>query len=386
MCRRGKGCRSESREVERWQLDEGCTGISPPPGDPLPKISAQTLGVADATASVPGAHSSTSDSAMECDESHDPLDILTGVAGRVGEGFSGCSVVEDAVGQKRKGGSKPGKHTCWALGCMVPASECKRIDKGRHADANFAAKQQNITFGTDRQGNERLVVPYTDYLCTDHMPVLPAKQILGAPVLIQTEAEGMLPAIVVEPAPLPTAGRGGQGRRTQNAQMLWLARADGGAEAHLTEADVWRLAELRRAYDVSLKKGVDAQKAAHRQLVDALRHKVAYSRDQPAEANEGEADEQPPAADGQPPRSPAPPLLQMCLRKRPERKAEVEEAKVPKVQAPVIKPLLYSDMAHANKTILGKDSCWLKSGACALKALSQPAAELYEYLNYQLKL
>ena len=117
---------------------------------------------------------------------------------------------------------------------MVPASECKRIDKGRHADANFAAKQQNITFGTDRQGNERLIVPYTDYLCTDHMPVLPAKQILGAPVLIQTEAEGMLPAIVVEPAPLPTAGRGGQGRRTQNAQMLWLARADGGAEAHLT--------------------------------------------------------------------------------------------------------------------------------------------------------
>ena len=109
---------------------------------------------------------------------------------------------------------------------MVPASECKRIDKGRHADANFAAKQQNITFGTDRQGNERLIVPYTDYLCTDHMPVLPAKQILGAPVLIQTEAEGMLPAIVVEPAPLPTAGRGGQGELSRSATTVLLSSVD----------------------------------------------------------------------------------------------------------------------------------------------------------------
>lgn len=81
------------------------------------------------------------------------------------------------------------------------------------------------------------------------------------------------------------------------------------------------------------------------------------------------------------PSQPDQPLLQMSLRKRPEREAEVEAARAAKAQAPVIKPLLYSEMARANATILGEDPRWLKSGACALKDLSQPAAELYKFLK-----
>ena len=105
-----------------------------------PKTSVRSLGVGGAAAGVPGAQNSDFRLSMECDECQDPLEMLARAGRRVDADPNG--IEEEVVGQKRKGGSKPGKTTCWAKGCMVPACECKRIDKGRHADANFAAKQQ----------------------------------------------------------------------------------------------------------------------------------------------------------------------------------------------------------------------------------------------------
>ena len=106
---------------------------------------------------------------------------------------------------------------------------------------------------------------YTDLLCPQHMPELPAHQVLGAQVLF-TAASGKLVAGVVE-APASAVGRGVCAARTLGAPVRWLSHGEGdnardNAEltSELTTAEVFKNAELRRAYDASVKEGAHARR------------------------------------------------------------------------------------------------------------------------------
>ena len=178
-------------------------------------------------------------------EGTDPLQLMAGVAAEAAP-----------LGKaKRKAAVQGGRQVCFVTGC-----ECTTgivgIPTARVADAQHVMENvTGIDFGVFKKESRALPqAERLNKLCPQHLPRLPAKQIIGAKVLLLL-AGAVVHGTVVGPAPvLCSAGRGARAARDLATPALWrvLGDADEAGLADIPTAEVWSLADLRTAFDADI--------------------------------------------------------------------------------------------------------------------------------------
>ena len=179
-------------------------------------------------------------------EAINPLDVMAGVA-------AGAA---DLPTNKRRAADKAGRDCCWVEGCGCNVG-LVGVPTALVADASYIMQHEmSIEFGKHR-GRPRLLPANESQnrLCRKHRPTnLPAKQVIGALVLIQHDGR-LIPARVIGPAPV-AVGRAGRAARAARAvaapTSIWRAEseADSTIFQDLATAAVWTNADLRGTRDI----------------------------------------------------------------------------------------------------------------------------------------
>ena len=235
-------------------------------------------------------------------EAINPLDVMAGVA-------AGAA---DLPTNKRRAADKAGRDCCWVEGCGCNVG-LVGVPTALVADASYIMQHEmSIEFGKHR-GRPRLLPANESQnrLCRKHRPTnLPAKQVIGALVLIQHDGR-LIPARVIGPAPV-AVGRAGRAARAARAvaapTSIWRAEseADSTIFQDLATAAVWTNADLRATYDASLKRAAADVKKAKDKKIDALEHQVKYHKMKRAAEKGGGEKERSPGRPAAPRPSPPP--------------------------------------------------------------------------------
>ena len=180
--------------------------------------------------------------------------------------------------RKREQAPKAGRNVCWMIGCTCSVG-LKGVPAERVEDA-MHVMQHDMRLDLAKSGGGVRQLPAdasNNKLCGQHHPKLPDRRIIGAKVQVH-HGEGFVEASVVGPA--LAAGSGARGARSVYATARWRVRGDGddAVDIAMSTEEVWRAADLRKAYMANV---ANARKDARAPLVkrlDAVNHQLLHAR------------------------------------------------------------------------------------------------------------
>ena len=210
------------------------------------------------------------------DDETNPLDLLGGVA-------AGATY---AAGQKRSREAQSGRNVCWILDCDcttgLTGTHPSRVADAMHVMTYHMKLEMRDKKGKPRQLPNRAAC---NKLCDKHRPLLSAKRIIGAKVLVKVDGVHV-PATVIGPEEVES-GRVGRSLSAARAvagalaQTRWRVQGDADDDGHtdMSTAEVWTAAGLRESYDASTKAAAAAAKKKYQSKIDALQHKIKYDQE-----------------------------------------------------------------------------------------------------------